>query len=563
MLIQIPKITVTVSEHYVMIMFQRFLATFNKRTFPRPFSSVSNIKSVYHNVKKYPNKAAIIDQTGTYTFSNIFIEAQVLSDKITQKVNGKLGEKVLFLCPNDASYVITVWAIWMSGQIAVPLSPLHPEPLLEYYINDTRSKLIIATTEYKKSLKKLAEKTQSNFYALDKDLLDRARENGNCLLNNTDSLVKSEEALILYTSGTTGKPKGVVITHKNIITQLDSLIQSWKWTCNDSVLHTLPLNHVHGTISALFCPLYAGASVVMLPKFHAPTVCDYLLNKSITVFLAVPTIYSKLIDEFQAKYDPNKVREVLRKNIRLMVSGSAPLPDTLFVKWLEISGHRLLERYGMTEIGMCLSNEYDENEREPGFVGLPLPSVSVALSDQETGQILLTCTNLNGKIEVEGAQGDVTGELLVKGDSVFKEYYNKPEETSREFTKDDNWFKTGDIAQYVADKNKFRLLGRKSADIIKSRGYKISALQIETILLEHDNVKECAVLGVNDPIYGEKIVAVIALANPNSELGLEELKQWAKGKMPHYWIPQTIKIVDQLPRNYMGKVNKNELKRTL
>ncbi|CAG9772004.1 unnamed protein product [Ceutorhynchus assimilis] len=338
------------------------------------------------------------------------------------------------------------------------------------------------------------------------------------------------------TSGTTGKPKGVILTHENISTQVEILTKAWKWNENDTILHTLPLHHVHGIINALFCPLSIGATTIMMPKFNSKETWQHLLSGQVTVFMAVPTIYAKLIDS------SDSVKKKLTA-VRLMVSGSAPLPVPLYNKWLEITGHRLLERYGMTEIGMCLSNLYD-SDREPGYVGLPLPSVTVAIAN-DNGEILLQCSNINGEITVTNNQ-PITGELLVKGDSVFKEYYNKP--TSQEFQ--NGWFKTGDICQYI--NNKFRMLGRKSADIIKSGGYKISALQIETILVEHPSVKECVVFGLTDDVYGERVTAVI-VPTTTGQLTLQELKAWATDKMPKYWIPSLLKVVEEIPKNAMGK----------
>lgn len=363
---------------------------------------------------------------------------------------------------------------------------------------------------------------------------------------------------------------GVVLTHKNINVQLEMHIEAWKWSGNDIILHTLPLHHVHGTLYALFCPLFVGASIIMLPKFNAALAWSYLLNQKpeidgkVSVFMAVPTIFSKLIEEFDLSLSSSseRVKEVLSSHLRLVVSGSAPLPAPVFERWWEISGCKLLERYGMTEIGMALANDYD-SEREPGLVGMPLPSVSVALADPDTQKIVFKCANHGGQVTVEdpSPNGDPTGELLVKGESVFREYFNKPQATLKDFT-DQKWFITGDIAEFSREKRSFKMLGRKSADIIKSGGYKISALQIETVLLAHSGIKECTVLGVPDETYGERVAAVVVVSKepPGS---LAALKEWCGGKMPKYWVPTVWKVVESIPKNALGKVNKKELRNQL
>lgn len=418
---------------------------------------------------------------------------------------------------------------------------------------------------------RVSKNTNASLHIVESSIKQKTIEPSDFDLPRSLSFYGTSNALILYTSGTTGSPKGVVLSHKNLAFQVNTLLEAWKWAQNDVILHTLPLHHVHGIVNALLCPLYIGAKVVMLPKFDTKTVWSHLLgvnakpnDRKISVFMAVPTIYAKLIEEYDKVFGGDAkmvdyIKTVLKNKIRLMVSGSAPLPVPVYSKWFDISGHQLLERYGMTETGMCLSNLYD-CDRKPGQVGLPLPGVSVRLEDQN--KVILECTNHHGEITCacdEKAMVDdtYTGELLVKSEGVFKEYFNRPEATKKEFD-EDGWFRTGDVSSYHAEENVFKLLGRKSADIIKSGGYKISAIQIETELLEHPDINECAVVGIEDEKWGQKVAAIVLLKE-NKTMSLDNLREWARDRIPRYSIPSVLKIVDTIPRNAMGKVNKKEL----
>lgn len=250
-----------------------------------------------------------------------------------------------------------------------------------------------------------------------------------------------------------------------------------------------------------------------------------------------------------------------------MVSGSAPLPVTVFRKWEEISGHRILERYGMTEIGMCLSNEY-HSKREPGYVGVPLPGVRIKLTapkDDGSFEDILECFNDNNNIKISRftnfEKKELIGEIFVKGDGVFKEYFKNPTATKNSFTKD-GWFRTGDTAKYNINKRIFKLLGRTSVDIIKTGGYKVSALEIETHLLSHPDIDDCAVVGVDDPEWGQRVAAIIAMKE-GKEIDLQTLREYCKQKVAEYAVPTILKVVDNIPKNVLSKVNKVDLTRQL
>lgn len=454
--------------------------------------------------------------------------------------------------------------------------------MIEYYCNNSNAKLLVTTPEYADVMHRVSKNLNKPLFILD----DRIRQN--CMQKQSTRKTDMEaglsfdfynksNALILYTSGTTGNPKGVVLSHRNLQAQATTLIDSWKWVATDVILHVLPLAHIHGIVNALLCPLYVGAKCNMLSSFDSNTVWSYLLgvvvsapnDRRVTVFMGVPTIYSKLIKEYEKVFAADEqmvqyIKNTLSNRIRLMVSGSAPLPVPLYKKWQEITGHRLLERYGMSETGMILSNGYD-SDREPGYVGVPLPGVStqVAINRDETGRdytVLLQSSNVNGQISNkinEEIKEDPVGELLVKGESVFKEYFNNAQATKKAFTHD-GWFITGDLVLYSLDNKKFKILGRTSVDIIKSGGYKLSALEIETVLLEHPDILECAVVGIEDKTWGESIAAIIVLKSEDG-MSLEQLRHFCEDKLPKYSVPTILKVVAQIPKNAMGKVNKKEL----
>jgi malonyl-CoA/methylmalonyl-CoA synthetase len=445
-------------------------------------------------------------------------------------LNGKhdLQEtKVAFMVDPGFDYVKVQWGIWRAGGVAVPLCLSHPLPALKYTLLDTGAKIIIASKIYQEKLESLVKELVIQLIVLGEE------KPANVTLPDINP---TRAAMILYTSGTTSLPKGVVITHANIEAQVRTLINAWQWAASDHILCVLPLHHVHGIINVVTCALWSGACCEFLPEFSAQKVFETFLQGKVNVFMAVPTIYFKLIAYWESLpvIEQQTLSDCMKK-FRLMVSGSAALPVTVMQTWEVISGHRLLERYGMTEIGMALSNPY-RGERKAGYVGLPLPGVRIRLVNEQYQDVV-----------------NEPGEILVKGDTVFKEYWNKPEATREAFI--DGWFKTGDIA--VIEDSYYRIMGRNSVDIIKSGGYKISALEIEEVLRTHPNIKDCAVVGLEDEEWGE-VVAVALLVK--QDISIETLKAWLREKLPAYKVPRKYMILSQLPCNAMGKVVKSEVR---
>ncbi|XP_015122402.1 acyl-CoA synthetase family member 3, mitochondrial [Diachasma alloeum] len=545
----------------------------------------NNVIPIFRNAIRFGDKTALRDLQGDYTYRGLFLSSRQFSNELSDVLNGKQQERVAFLLPNDARYVIVQWACWMSGQIAVPLNATSPPSVLNYYLKDSDAKVIITTSEHVPVLEPLVKGTDCRLMVFDDALRVLAMKPAEKSANNKsyekyeynfgdseetslkDEFYNESNAMFVYTSGTTGVPKGVVMSHRNLQSQMNALITAWKWSEKDIVLHTLPLNHVHGIVNVLMCPLYVGARCVMLPKFETSNVWTHLLGINLqnsercNMFMAVPTIYMKLIQEYEQLFSKNAkmkeyVQTVCSTKIRLMVSGSAPLPKPIFDRWEEITGHRLLERYGMTETGMVLSNPL-EGQRIPGTVGTPLPGVHVRLTKEEGGETpeVLVEGSWAGTKVIGHRKGPIVGDLQVKGESVFREYWKKPEATAKEFTKD-GWFKTGDTAQY--DKGVYSILGRSSVDIIKTGGYKVSALQVETAILGHPDIIDCAVVGLPDITWGEKVAAVV-VTREGAEIILSQLREFGKKSLPEYAVPTVLKVVDKIPKNSMGKVNKPDL----
>ena len=480
--------------------------------------------------KNFKDRIALVSNGNPYSYDRLLASSQNIAANL---LNGKPDleeERITFLIPPSFEYTAVQWGVWAAGGIAIPLCVLHPLPSLQYVLQDAEADIVIAHKDYLEFLKLLEKAFGISVVPLEIML----REN-NSELPDVDP---NRRAMILYTSGTTSKPKGVVTTHNNIEAQITTLVNAWEWEKDDHILNILPLHHVHGIINVLSCALWSGAICEFLPKFDAKKVWDILGSERLTLFMAVPTIYYKLISFWENL--PETEQKKLSKaafELRLMVSGSAALPVPVLEKWKAITGQTLLERYGMTEIGMGLSNSY-RGERRPGHVGLPLPGVEMRLVDEHNNAV----------------KENEPGEFQIKGPSVFMEYWQKPEATLKAFTKD-GWFITGDIG--VLNNGLYKILGRDSVDIIKSGGYKISALEIEDVLRRHELVDDCAIVGISDEEWGEVVSACIVSSKSNVDFG--SISNWLEEQLPTYKIPRNYILRKELPRNVLGKVTKNEL----
>ena len=440
-------------------------------------------------------------------------------------------ERVAFLLPPGIPWIATLWGIWRAGGIAVPLALSSARPELEYYMDDAGASAIFFDASTRAMVEAIA--TAQKIATLAYEEIQNAASPlcGSAL----PDVAVERRAMILYTSGTTNRPKGVVTTHANIAAQISTLVEAWEWQADDRTLLCLPLHHVHGIINVVSCALWSGATCEMLPRFDAHVVWERIAGGALTVFMAVPTVYLRLISAWETASAQRQLElSQAAARMRLMVSGSAALPVSTLERWKKISGHTLLERYGMTEIGMALSNPL-HGTRVPGSVGVPLPGVEVRLCGQ------------NGEPVAEG----VPGEIEVRGPSVFSEYWGKPEATREAFR--DGWFRTGDTA--TREDGVYRILGRTSIDILKTGGHKVSALEIEEVLLQHPAIAECAVVGVADEEWGQRVAAAVVLRT-GAELGLDSLRTWARELLAVHKLPSRLLVLEALPRNAMGKVVK-------
>ncbi|OAV43113.1 acyl-CoA synthetase [Lewinella sp. 4G2] len=512
------------------------------------------MQELIFRARNFGDREAIKQGDQVYTYAKLLTDSARVARQLLDGRDDLKEARIAFLVSPSYAYVVCQWAIWRAGGIAVPLCVDHPVPALRYVLEDTAAQTLIIHPDFTEKMRATTSELGLQLLALPSTLIGTtwalSQVPGDGQANGADGqgedtplpkVAPERRAQILYTSGTTSLPKGVVTTHANIRQQITTLVDAWEWSEDDRILNILPLHHVHGIINVLSCALWSGARCEFPEQgFRANEVWEKMAANEITRFMAVPTIYYKLISYWEKLGESDQTRlSAGAATLNLMISGSAALPVPTLERWREITGQTLLERYGMTEIGMGLSNSY-RGERRPGHVGLPLPGVEMRLADENQETI---------------HREHVPGQIQIKGPSVFLEYWNKPEATAKSFTAD-GWFLTGDVAEL--NDGLYRILGRNSVDIIKSGGYKISALEIEAVLLAHPAVDQCAVVGLPDQEWGEVVAAAVVTREENPDW--KAITAWLKERIPGYRLPRRWLKLDELPRNTIGKVTKNELK---
>lgn len=448
------------------------------------------------------------------------------------------GDRVAVQLPKSLPFIYFHLAAMQVGAIFLPLNPAYPAAELRYFLADSGASAFIADAKDAPVIEALTEELpehrESSFIHQPERgggadwLADRSSSPGQPLPRDPN-----QTAMMLYTSGTTSRPKGARITHGNLTANIAALHEAWGWREDDVLLHGLPIFHVHGLVVALHGALHAGATAVLTRSFDAASTLDLLRSGRFSVFMAVPTMHRRLYQcAGEERYDLSAMR--------LLTSGSDRLPDDLFFGYQRTFNVTLLERYGMTETGMNLSNPL-RGERRVGAVGMPLPGVSARIVDPASGAIL---------------SDDQVGELQIKGDHVFAGYWRQPEKTAQAFT-DDGWLRTGDLALREAD-GYYTLKGR-AKDLIISGGLNIYPPEVELALMAHEAIAACAVIGCPDEEWGEQVVAVI-VPMAGATIDSAEVIDHCRRQLAAYKAPRRVIVADELPSNALGKVQKASLR---
>ncbi|NCW62202.1 MAG: malonyl-CoA synthase, partial [Rhodobacteraceae bacterium] len=444
------------------------------------------------------------------------------------------GHRVAMQCEKSIEALALYLACLRVGSLFLPLNTAYMPAEMDYFVGDAEPTIVVSSIQAADQLAPICANHNATLFTLgensDGTLMDAARVAGtDCLIaeRGPDDL-----AVILYTSGTTGRSKGAMLSHKNLLSNAESLSEAWRFTSEDRLLHALPIFHAHGLFVAINVSLNVGASMIFLPKFDINVVMDKI--GSATTMMGVPTFYTRMLAD-------ERCNSKNLSHMRLFVSGSAPLLAETHREFEAKTGQRILERYGMTETTMNSSNPYD-GDRRAGTVGFPLPNIELRVVDPETGDEL--------------PKGDI-GSLEVRGPNVFQGYWRMPEKTAEDF-RDDGFFITGDIAKFDED-GYITIIGR-SKDLVISGGYNVYPKEVETEIDDLDGVNESAVIGVPHPDFGEAVLAVV-VPTSGVKLVADQITLPLQKRLAKFKCPKKVVFINALPRNTMGKVQKNELRK--
>ncbi|WVQ97318.1 hypothetical protein IAU59_004429 [Kwoniella sp. CBS 9459] len=533
-------------------------------------SSFPLLQRIVQHARTSPSSKAIVDVplTLSITYSELTRDVLALATTLLPLIQ-EPEARVVVLCEKGYLVPLAMLATWTAGGLSVPMLPSLPLPEQSYMATNAETSLIITDAKYASRAHELKAEVEKEKEASGKcqvlqislgDIrkgglgFDGQWKSAEDVLDGLEELQGDRRAMMLFTSGTTGRPKGVVTRHSALTAQVSAVANAWRWSPSDNLLHILPLNHLHGIIVALLPTLWAGATVELWEKFDGPAIWKRWINEEsqdpITMFFGVPTVYSRLIQAHSTLSPEDQIRATKASStLRLQVSGSAPLPESVKAAWEKEGGvgggQVLLERYGMTETGIIAMTGWENERRIKGHVGFALPGTEIRLWDEENNK--------------EVTEREVAGGVQVRGPPITQEYWRLPETTTKEFQ--DGWFKTGDVGVWSSDPTaagQLRILGRSSTDIIKSGGEKISAVEIERAILELEGMKDCAVVGVDDEEWGQ--VVSVCLVTTRPEVTVADLRKELREVIAPYKLPKKLRIYEgEIPRNNMGKVNKKKL----
>lgn len=443
------------------------------------------------------------------------------------------GDRVAVQIAKSPQALAVYAACAQAGLIFLPLNTAYTADEVAYFVENSSARLVLCDTSRFDDIAPIAQACGAVLKTLDADGGGSFAEAAAAMPTSIATVSRHADdlAAFLYTSGTTGRSKGAMLTQENLLSNCQVLTEYWRFTAQDSLLHALPIFHTHGLFVATNVSLLAGGKMLFMPKFDVDVMLDMMPQA--TSMMGVPTFYTRLLD------DQRFTKDVAR-HMRLFVSGSAPLLEETHIQFERRTGHRILERYGMTETNMNTSNPYD-GDRRAGTVGFPLPGIELKVTDSATGDPI--------------SQGEI-GVIEVRGPNVFKGYWQMPEKTAEEL-RDDGFFITGDLGRIDED-GYVHIVGRNK-DLIISGGYNIYPKEIELLLDRQPGVLESAVIGVPHPDFGETVLGFV-VANGQTELDLDELLQNISGSLARFKHPKKLVLLPELPRNTMGKVQKKTLR---
>ena len=475
----------------------------------------------------------LLTDTGrSYTYQDIDRESARLATFLTER-GVKIGDRVSVQVDKSPIALALYLACLRGGFVFHPLNPSYQPAELEYFLGNAAPTIVVCDSRKLAAIQPLADNAGiEQVLTLDSDgqgsLFDLSRDTAADPINVQRDA--NDLAALLYSSGTTGVPKGIMLTHGNLLSNAQSLVEAWTFSNQDRLLHTLPMFHVHGLFISLGCVLLSGASMRWLDAFDAATVIGGL--PECTVMMGVPTYYTRLLNN--ADFTAN-----VAKNVRVFFSGSAPLLEETFAAFESRTGHRILERYGMTETNVITANPL-EDERRPGTVGIPIPDVEVRVVDDSGGDL----------------PPDEVGNIQVRGPNVFVGYWQLPDKTAEDFT-DDGFFDTGDKGK-ISDDGYTSIVGR-AKDVVITGGLNVYPKEVELFIDDLDGVKESAIIGVPHADFGEAVVAIV-VRDSESTIDADGIIQSAKESLANFKIPKHVVFLDELPRNSMAKVQKNILR---